>query len=323
MIKSLIEDIKREYKYGSMVNRLIIINVFAFFLINLALIGFKIGYAGEVPALFYKIVNYLSVSSDPLTDLRQPWGIVTYNFIHIDFFHLLWNMVFLFWIGRIVGDLIGNHRVLPLYLLGGISGAVFYIAGYQLFFDGKMSYAMGASASVMALVLSAGTLAPDYNIRLLLLGDVKLKYIVLVILFLDVLGIANLNNTGGHMAHLGGAFFGWLYVFMLRQGRDLIAPVVSAMNILKFKKSTNQYKEPKPLKRKTKVAIEDFKKYAVSEEEARKIRYGASATEEPDVFDYDHHQETIDRILEKIKKHGYDNLTAPEKEFLKKASDQK
>lgn len=135
----------------------------------------------------------------------------TSMFLHEGFWHLLWNMLFLYWFGRIVGDFIGDQRILPLYLLGGLTGAVvFFISANLLPYGMGGRFALGASAGVMAIVVAAGTISPDYIMRLLLLGDVKLKYIVAVLVFLDLILIPNGGNTGALRSP--GRSFLWLAV---------------------------------------------------------------------------------------------------------------
>ena len=139
--------------------------------------------------------------SDLLWDVKHPWLIFSHMFTHIGVFHLLFNMLILYWFGRIAADLVGDHRMLPLYLYSGLSGALIYLLTAPLIYPGG-SNLHGASAAIMGIVAAAGMTAPDYQMRLLLLGDVRLKYIVAALLLLYIAGIANLDNVGGHFAHL-------------------------------------------------------------------------------------------------------------------------
>jgi membrane associated rhomboid family serine protease len=211
MFNSIWEDIKREFSQGNMVTRIIIVNVIAFVSINLLWIIFRVGSGWETPELYYSVRNFFTISSSWLHNLTHPWALITHMFLHESFWHILWNMLFLYWFGRIVGDFIGNHRILPLYLLGGLFATLFYFLFGFLYTSGATHYALGASGAVMAIVVAAGVISPDYIMRLFLLGDVKLKYIVATLVFLDLIGMASDINTGGHFAHLGGGCL-WLVV---------------------------------------------------------------------------------------------------------------
>ena len=308
MFRSIWDDVKREYSYGNMVTRIIIINLAFFVIVKLLWVVLMIGNAWVEPEIYRTISRFFMISSDWMHNLTHPWVIITHMFFHEGVFHILWNMLFLYWFGRIVGDLLGNHRVLPLYLLGGLVGGFIYFVTAKLLFPGT-SYALGASGAVMAIVVAAGTTSPDYIMRLILLGDIKLKYIVGALVFFDVVGMGSNINTGGHIAHLGGAFFGWLFVRQLREGNDLSIPVNKLLNrVQDFLKSLVG---GKPRSRKGPKVV-----YRNPNRKKSTHSKGNSASDLHDLS----HQEQLDRILEKIKKTGYENLTEEEKEFLFNAS---
>lgn len=313
MFDSIWEDIKREFSYGNMVTRLVIINIVIFVSVNLVRLFLFLGNGGEVPAVYDDFLHFFCMSSDWFHVLTHPWGIFTSIFLHEGIWHVLWNMLFLYWFGRIVGDFIGNQRILPLYLLGGLIGGIFYFLSAQFLPMGP--YALGASGAVMAIVVAAGTIAPDYIMRLLFLGDVKLKYIVAVLVFLDLIGIANSTNTGGHFAHLGGAAFGAFFVTQLRKGNDWALPVNNLMDKIKnFFKGDSSPKASK--RRKPRMAYKN--------PEARKRTFSrsrrANNVSDNKTAEGLSHQERVDSILDKIKQSGYESLTAEEKEFLFNAS---
>lgn len=311
MIGSIWKDVKQEFNYGNMVSRLIIINAAIFVSINiLRIILFGANGARPNP-LFDVIVEYLSVNADGWKIILRPWTLITHMFLHVDFFHILANMIFLYWFGRIVGDFIGNQRILPLYFMGGMVGAAVYFIMVNLLQYGG-SYALGASAAVMALVTAAGTIAPDYIMRLLFIGDVKLKYIVAVLVFLDLISIANSVNTGGHFAHLGGAVFGWLCIVQLQRGHDWTQPLSTLFNRIArwWDTQVNGYEKPK---RGPKVAYRNPKANRASDSASDTSRKPAATSSR-------NHQEQLDAILDKIKRSGYDSLTAEEKAFLFNAS---
>ena len=314
MFNSIWEDVKREFNYGNMVTRLIIVNIGAFVVMNLVWIIAMIGNSRKLPDWYNTFQQFFMVSDDWFHNLIHPWTPISYMFMHADFWHILWNMLFLYWFGRIVGDFIGNQRILPLYLLGGLSGALIYFisANLNLLPPSSGHYMLGASASVMAIIVAAGVLSPDYIMRLLFLGDVKLKYIVAVLVFLDLLGIAGMNNTGGHFAHLGGAIFGWIFVHQLRNGNDLAEPINNLISKIQnffgglSNPSSRRRRGPKVVYRNT--------------EKARENRRRPSANRPSNKRNSQSHQEQLDAILDKIKRSGYDSLSNEEKEFLFNAS---
>jgi membrane associated rhomboid family serine protease len=254
---------------------------------------------------FPDFIRYLSLSSDLVTDIKHPWVIITHMFVHVGFWHFLFNMLFLYWFGRIVGDFLGDRRVLPLYLLAGFFGALVFLITAP-FYASTPVIAMGASAAVMGIIAAAGAIAPDYIFRLLFIGDVKLKYIVFGLLLLDLIGIANMSNTGGHFAHIGGFIFGYGFVHMLRQGTDISEPV---NHLIKKMHSIFTTSDPAS-SRKSKAKVFVRHKSAEIKAKAGKKRTVVEKN----------HQEKLDDILDKIKASGYDSLNAEEKEFLFQAS---
>ncbi len=312
MIGTLLDDVKREFRSGSMITRLIIINVAVFVVINLVhILIFPPGNAGSLHAAIYdNILYFFCMSSDLWHIIKHPWVIITNAFLHEGFMHVLFNMLFLYWFGRIVNDLIKEHHVLPIYILGAIAGGFTFFITANLLPYGDISspYALGASAGVMAIVLASGTLAPDYQMNLLFVGPVKLKYIAATLVFLDLITTSRGGNTGGAFAHMGGALFGFLYVKLLRSGNDMSVPFNRVFyGITNFFKGL--FKSKKKRSSKVKVAYRN----------KGKIFGNASSDHEVDLS----HQEKLDAILDKIKKAGYESLTEDEKEFLFKASKKK
>lgn len=304
MLKSIAADIRQQFDYGNRITRLIIINAAVFIAINLVRLGFTMMAGFEPNTHFEDVVRFFSVSADLVYTATHPWVLITHMFLHIGFWHFLFNMLFLYWFGRIVGDFIGDHRVTPLYLLAGLFGAFVYLLFAPLI-NASGSYAYGASASVMGFVMASGLIAPEYNMRLLLIGDVKLKYIVLALILLDLFGMASLDNTGGHVAHLGGVAFGWIFISMLRRGNDLSVPVNRFFDAISRMISGRTRRSP--ARTKSKVFIRHKSPAAQMQTKEKP----------PRTKDY---QERLDTILDKIKDHGYDSLSAEEKEFLFLAS---
>lgn len=300
---SLIDDLKREFSGGSMVNRLIITNLAVF----LGIIITKILTAGlfQSPVLFDSILANLGVPYDLMRLLTRPWTLLTYMFVHTDFFHIIFNLLWLWWFGKIFLQFANNRNVLPLYILGGLSGAGFYIIMFFLFPNlASGPYMIGASAGVTAIVVATATMRPNYEILLVFLGAVKIKYIALAHILFDLFSVANQSNTGGHLAHLGGAALGFLFAKQLMNGNDIGAPLNRLFDRISGWVSPAPVEKPKP-----KVV------YRRKVKSPRQYQAGKKKEANMD------RQARVDAILDRIKEvGGYDNLSAEEKEFLFKAS---
>ncbi len=297
MFESIFDDLKHAIRSGNMMTRLILLNVGIFVLLNLIAV-FSGGFSSSV-YLFFR--ENLSISSQFIEILKHPWTLITHMFTHVGFFHMGMNMLMLYWFGRIVGDFLGDDRFLPLYILGGLFGALIFVLTAQVLpTAGLGSLAFGASAAVMCFVFVAATLSPDYQINLLILGPVRLKYIAVVLLFFDIVGTMG-SNAGGAFGHIGGALFGMIYVYYLRQNIDLTKPVQNFIAYFNWTK-----KPAAPIKQKSefiKVVHKDLNKPKSTKRKG---------------FIYD--QKRIDAILDKINSDGYDSLTSEEKEILYNAS---
>jgi membrane associated rhomboid family serine protease len=253
-------------------------------------------------ALFYQFKlgvfdypNWLALSSNPTTVLTRPWTLLTYAFLHDGILHLFFNMMVLNFSSRLFLTFFTEKQYLGLYILSAIfSGAVFVIAFYLL---GKTSLLVGASAAIMALLVAVTTYQPLMEIRLLLIGYVKLWHITGMILLLFLLQIG-LDNSGGHIAHFSGAFFGYIYIKLLQSGTDL-SRIVSA--VIEFFANLFGPKKASPFK---KVHVNPKKPVAKRESK---------------IVVKDKTQQQLDEILDKISQSGYDSLTTEEKEFLFKA----
>lgn len=298
MSNSIIDDIKFSFKSGNNITRLIIANVSIFVLFGLLRIFdslFKLDGA-------LNLYDWFTCPSSLLMLAQKPWSIITYMFLHRDFFHLLSNMIMLYFGGRIFTDMLGNQRVTALYFAGGIAGALVYILLYNtvpLFSNsGIVANMLGASASVLAIFFAIAYYLPNYEVSLILIGAVRLKYIALFLFLLDLLSIDQ-SNPGGHIAHIGGALFGMFYAFGLKKGYD-------------FTKKTNSFFEQIP---------QIFKRKKQSYNPKMKVTYsspktGTNAGEKKTAGK----QEAIDAILDKISKSGYDSLSQKEKDTIFKMS---
>ncbi len=242
------------------------------------------------------LVKWLSVPADWTELIRKPWTIVTYMFLHERFWHLFFNVWMLWFGGMIFTRFLSQKQLALTYGLGGLVGALFFVLAYNLFpvFETAKytAVAMGASASVLAILVAAATYKPDYGLNLLLFGQLKFKWLAIAFVVIDLLSISA-ENPGGHIAHLGGALFGFVYGFILR--KSLGQPTESKRRQRKPKMEYTPYEE-----------IHDEPQAPRSDEEYNRQK----AEKERDV----------DAILDKIAKDGYASLTAEEKEFLFKNS---
>lgn len=304
---SIWEDFKsRMFEREDVLVKLILINCIVFFAVNLVTVLLLLtGFSGPGGG-FSRMVNiWMALPPDVLEALIKPWTFITYQFLHAGIFHILFNMIVLYWSGRIFQEFLGNRKLLPVFLMGGIAGGLVYLAAYQVFpiLSERMPQLgmVGASASVFAVLVSIGSYLPNYTVNLIFFGPVRLKYIILVLIAIDLISLAG-QNAGGHFAHLGGALFGYFFTYQLQVGRDL-----SERPALWFD-STRDFVAglfgAKELSGNLKVHKNDKAK------QKRKTKKQVK-------------QEEIDRILDKIAQSGYNSLTDEEKETLFKASDRK
>lgn len=294
MMTSIIDDIKRSFSFGNMITRIIIVNVAVFMFLAL--------FSAFIPSVYTSFSNWVYIPSSPSELLTRPWTILTYMFAHVGLWHVAFNMLVLYWFGRIVGDLLNDRRVLPLYLLGGLSAAIFYFLAANLFSNVGHGNLHGASGSVLCIVAAAAWTSPNYTVRLLFLGDVKIKWIAGAIFFINILDTQSAVNTGGTYAHIGGFAFGAFYVWMLRNGTDITEPMQDTINWVAEKFSSESKKKKTPLKV-THVA-----------KQKNTIKNQRTSSHSSDL------QKQVDVILDKIKVKGYDSLTDEEKEILFTAS---
>ena len=292
---TIITDLKETFRKGSIYIQLIFINVAVFVVIALTdivlqLFNLTTGRAFEwleLPASFTRFIV-------------QPWSLFTYMFMHAGLLHILFNMLWLYWFGSLFLQVFSAKHLRGLYVLGGVCGGLLYMLAYNIFpyFRPMTEYSfmVGASASVLALVAAAAYREPNYPIRLLLLGTMKLKYLALIVIGMDLLFITS-SNAGGHIAHLGGALSGLWFAAGLNKGYDLTAWINRALDGLS---SLFAFKPRKP---------------------KMKVHYGSNRQKD---YDYNarkkEQNEEIDRILDKLKKSGYESLTAEEKKSLFDAS---
>jgi membrane associated rhomboid family serine protease len=283
---NIFDEIKESFKEGSALTRLIYINLGVFLLIRIANVFYFLAGA-EFPFL-----DWLALPADFHTLASRPWTLITYMFLHFDFLHILFNILWLYWMGQIFLGYFDQGKLIAIYLLGGIAGGLVYILGYNFFPVFAESLAnsrlLGASASVIAIVTALAVHAPNHTIHLMFVGPVRMKYIALISVLMYVIGISS-TNAGGNLAHLGGAFCGVVYVLQLRRGHDPGKGINWLLNGLK------KLLTPQP-----KVKISYRKP-------ANDIEYNRIKNQD---------QVRMNEILEKISKSGYGSLSKEEKEIL-------
>jgi membrane associated rhomboid family serine protease len=277
-----------QYKFGGMTQRLIYWNVACFLVSLLFFYEFKVG-AFDFP-------NWIALSSEPAVFITKPWTLLTYAFFHDGFGHIFFNMIVLNFSSQLFLTFFSQKQLLGLYILSSIFAGIAFVLGY--YFLNLSANIVGASAAIMAILVAATTYSPLMNVRLLLIGNVKLWHITLVILVIDLMQI-RMDNSGGHIAHLAGAFFGFVFIKLLENGNDLSKIVSSVIdffvNLFSKSKST-------PFKK----VHKNYKRPAGKPTPSR-------------IITKDKTQQQIDEILDKISRSGYDCLTKEEKEFLFKA----
>ena len=225
----ILDEIKERYKSGGILTRLIMINIGVFLLINLVRLSFVLMSSNEnlveKNLLFEKYLHYIMVPDSPRLLVKQMWSLVTYMFAHVEFLHILFNMFWLYWFGSLFKNYIGESKIYPVYIMGGLMGAFFFIAAYNIFplFENVPGYAIGASAAVMAIVLATATMIPNYSMNFIFIGPVKLKWLAVFVVIFDIISIPK-GNPGGHIAHLGGAFYGYLFALQYKNGNDWSKP---------------------------------------------------------------------------------------------------
>ena len=215
------DEIKASFRHGTSLTRLIFINAGIFLIIKILEM---ISVLASSPELATTAISYLAVPASVGALATKPWTPVTYMFLHQGFIHLLFNMLWLWWFGKIFMSYLDQRKVVSLYLMGGLAGALLYIIIFNLFpaFAGAVhvSVALGASASVMALVIATAVYLPEMELHLLFLGRIKLKYLALITFLITSVFDFSVN-TGGKIAHIGGAVMGLAYGYGLKNGKDV------------------------------------------------------------------------------------------------------
>ncbi len=288
-----LDEVKRFFRQKNALPALILINCAVWLLVKAVQVVFFLYNQPDSVVADNWILHYLALPATFKGITEHPWTLVTYMFLHIDFFHILFNMLWLFWFGAIFLQFLSSRQLVATYLIGGLAGGLLYVISFNLFpvFHKilPVSMALGASASVMAIVTAISFYVPNYSIRLIFIGNVRILYLALVLFIFDFFAIPG-GNSGGHIAHIGGALYGFLFAVSVRKG----------IGSFRFGSINNPFTGNK------KGPSGPYTGRPKTDDE-----YNAEKVEE---------QKKIDSILEKISRGGYDSLTREEKDFLFKTS---
>lgn len=290
----LFSKLKYQFQTGGVLTQLIFINVGIFLITSILTVLLRL-FNFDAEAL----LQYLYLPSNIWLLIQRPWTIITYMFCHSGVLHILFNMLWLFWFGSIFKMQFNQRTLGGLYFLGGIFGAFIFVLSYNLFpyFEEHSlnSSLVGASASVLAIVVATAMRLPNLELNFMFIGQVKLKYVAIAIVLLDAVSITS-GNAGGHLAHLGGALAGYLFSINWRSGKDITTIINKLID-----KFVNLFKS----KPKMRVHVNQTHR-AESDMEYRKRKA--------------HEEQSINAILEKIKQSGYESLSKDEKKSLFDAS---
>ncbi len=290
---TVFEDLKIQYKIGGVAIRLIFWNIL-FFVVPEVVFSLS-----KLFSIHIDYFNYVSLSSNSINLLWKPWSILSYAFFHSGILHLIMNMLMLFYVGRLFTTFFTEKQLFGTYILGAIFSGVIFIIGYT-FLPALINVntdMIGASGAIMTILIATVTYQPFMEVRLFGIWKFSLWQLAFLFLFIDMIQLS-MNNTGGHIAHLAGALFGFIYIKLLINGTDLSTIVT---RVIDFFVTLFQPKKKTPFK---KVHINPKK--AVTKSQSK-------------IVIKDKTQQQIDEILDKISQSGYDSLTAEEKEFLFKA----
>ena len=282
------DDLRHTFQHGTMLKKLLYLNIAVFVLVQVVIIGLRLFNSDGTEWL-----TYLELPSNLATLLDRPWTLLTYMILHVEVWHILFNLLCLLGFGQLFLLYFSQKHLLGIYLLGGFAGALFYVGAYNLFpyfsVAKENSFLLGASASIMAVIVAVATHVPNFEVSLWFFGKIKLKYIAIFTLTVSILGVSS-SNAGGEFSHLGGALAGFFFAKRFHAGKDLTKGINKLIDTI-----TTLFK-PRP------------KKFKVTYNRVK-----------PDTFynkqQHDNEKE-IDQILEKIKRSGYESLSSDEKKKL-------
>ncbi|AXT19545.1 rhomboid family intramembrane serine protease [Flavobacteriaceae bacterium AU392] len=290
---SLTQDIQDKLKRLTTFEKIIAINVVVYF------IGWLLA-TTQTNVFRSESLSWLELPNTFSEFIGKPWSIITYGFTHFEFWHLFFNMLVLYFVGRSFSNLFSIKIALNVYFLGIITGGLTFILIYALFPNGFLSNVgalVGASAGVRAALIFLCAYMPNKEVGFATIRF-KLMYVGIALVFLDIVGLFG-DNQGGNIAHLGGALLGYFYAIQLKKGIDIgkgFERLMDSITSLFSKKSKTKLK--------------------TVHKKSKKKTYAGHTKQEFDEFNT---QKRIDIILDKISKSGYDSLNEDEKAFLFKA----
>lgn len=303
---SIGDDLKYQWRHGGAVKRLLFVNIGVFLAVKVVyLIGWSMG---QPDAFEAKALSYLMATNNGPTLLRQPWTVITYMFTHQTVGHILGNMIIFWFSGQLFQSVLGDRRLTGTYLLGGLAGLAAYLLAAFLPPHLNISYGepiLGASAAVMAIFIFAATYQPNVEVTLYFVLRMRLKYLAIALVVLDMIALPQIHNSGGHLAHLGGALYGFLAAKQLQnRGADWSGNFISGLErVWSFVRGGNKGRA----------------RMRVERGGGRKVRVVQDADFNAAKRDK---QERVDAILDKISRSGYDSLSKDERDFLFKASNE-
>jgi membrane associated rhomboid family serine protease len=303
---SIIQDIRDTFsRRDNALNQLIVLNVVVFAVV---VVLYAIAYLSQTSTWYEFVMRQLELSANLRVLAFHPWTVLTYAFVHQNPFHILFNMLNLYFFGQIIREYLGDQRLVSIYVLGGLAGALAFLLAYNLLpvlQPGALTgqAVIGASAAAIAVVVAAATLLPDYTFMLILLGPVKIKWIAAALVLISIAAI-NQGNTGGEITHIGGALLGFVFIKMLNMGRDMGRPVTAVGEwfgrVFSQRSGGMRFPHRQPVATATRSA----------DSSAKGNGSGVAG------------QDEIDLILDKISHSGYESLSKDEKQKLFRASQQ-
>lgn len=290
-----INTLKLKFQNGDILIKLIFINAIVFLIIGaINVIGWL--FRLNLP----DISHYLAVPADIELAIKHPWTFFTYMFVHANLLHIFLNMLIFYWFGRIFINYFGQRNMGGLYILGGLGGALLFIAAFNLIpaYSGmaSLSTMVGASGAVMAIIFASAFYRPDQEITLFFFGRIKIIYIAIFLFIIDFFALRDSGNSGGHMAHIGGAAVGYLFAMQYKRGKNITNWLNRLIDMI-----VNLFK-PRPKK----LRVKKKNTHTETDQEYNQRRHRDA--------------ENIDHILDKIKASGYSSLTKEEKKQLFDAS---
>ena len=300
---ALQDDLRMKWRTGGMVVRLILVNIAVFLGLWLTYAVLLLPFGGRTAALGAigeHVLPWVAMPASLKALLWKPWTVVTAIFGHVEPMHLFWNMVLLWFGGRMFQDLLGDKRLLGTYLLSGFVGSLLWIIGVHAYGRlGSATTLLGASGAVIGVLVCIATYRPHMLVNLIFIGPVKIMYVAAAFVFLDLIGVGS-DGQVAHEAHIGGALYGFLAAQQLKRGNDW------SLTFVQFLEKLSPFRK----RRSSRLRVEkSFVRNSRSD-----VDYNASKRDK---------QARVDSILDKISRSGYDSLSKEEKDFLFKASDGK